>query len=241
MKRTAELVGSLVLGFIAGLTAGGCVIEKAPAQPAPTAASAPAATPSATTAAAPPSTPADDPNAEIPTDSDEPTAVSDPTPTQPAWEEPPKTEGKAEDMALGIVEGKPKGLEPGAPAAFWIWRNAQGIWKVRTTTAKKLHEFRGRVEGVQKPIGKVKPSRLEYGDHIRRGAQHEIIFKFATKGNIDGFDFRAPAGTCIRFDLMLDRGATAKRVFIGKNAVSPKTNHFILCNQPANAQAATVP
>lgn len=85
------------------------------------------------------------------------------------------------------------------------------------------------MKGVQKPIGKVHPSRTEFGDRIKRGTGGEVIFRFHTMGHIDGFDFRAPKDTCIRFDLQLDSGATAKKVSIGKGAVAPKTNHFTIC------------
>ena len=234
--RTA-LLGFFMIASTAGI---GCVVHNnpAPAQPAPAATpAAPAATPAApatpaaTTTAAPttPAPAADDPNAEIPADSEDPAPVAAPLPKQQPVEDPPATQGMPEETAAGVAEGKPKGAEPGAPAAFWIWRNAAGVWKLRTTTAKKLHEFRGRVKGVQKPIGKVHPSRTEFGDRIKRGTGGEVVFRFHTMGHIDGFDFRAPKDTCIRFDLQLDSGATAKKVHIGKDSVSPKTNHFTLC------------
>ena len=231
MKVITPLLGSLSFALIVGLGSGGCVVQKAPEQPAPAPAAAPAPAPPATATAAQPAAAADENESDIPADADDPAAVSDALPPQPGWEEPPNTPGKAEDTTPGVADGRPKGLEPGAPAGFWIWRNAAGIWKVRTTTAKKLHEFRGRVKGVQKPIGKMKPTRLEFGDHIHRGTGGEIAFKFATKGHIDGFDFRAPPAACVRFDLVLDSGATAKRVFIGKDVVLPKINHFIICNK----------
>jgi hypothetical protein len=230
-----------LLGFfaLAASTWVGCVVHNNPpgaappaaaATPAAAPAAAPAATPAATTAptAAPAAAP-EDPNAEIQADSDDPPAVADPLPKQETVEPPPATPGMPEETAAGIADGKPAGLEPGAPAGFWIWKNPAGVWKVRTTTAKKLHEFKGRVKGVQKPIGKVRPSRTEFGDRIKRGTGGEIMFRFHTKGHVDGFDFRAPKDTCIRFDLQLDTGATAKKVHIGKDKVSPKSNHFTIC------------
>jgi hypothetical protein len=241
MKLRTPLLGVCA---VLSIVAAACVVQQAPpanqAAPgapatttAPAAAPAPApatatAAPTATTPAAPAPV-ADDPNSDIPSDSEDPAPVTTPLPPQQPLEPPPATPGLAEQMAAGVGEGKPSGMEPGAPAAFWIWRNAAGIWKLRTTTAKKLHEFKGRVKGVQKAIGKVKPSRTELGDRITRGTGGEILFRFTTMGHIDGFDFRAPKDACIRFDLQLDSGATAKRVFVGKGAVSPKTNHFIVC------------
>lgn len=209
----------------------GCVVHKhdgppPAATPAATAAPAPAATTTAPAASTAPA--ADDPNADIPTDADDPAAVATPLPPQGTpVETPGGTPGLAEQLPPGAADGKPAGVEPGAPVAFWIWRNAAGVYKLRTTTAKKLHTFRGRVKGVQAPIGKVKPSRTELGDRIIRGSGGEVIFGFTTNGHVDGFDFRAPK--CVRFDLQLDSGATAKRVNVGKDAVQPKGNHFIVC------------
>lgn len=234
MKLRMPLLSILA---VISASAFGCVVHSGP----PPAQQAPAATPTTTPApatttaptAAPTATPttpaADDPNAEIPADTEDPAAVAAPLPQQQPVEAPPVTPGLAEETTAGIVEGKPAGVEPGAPAAFWIWRNAAGVWKLRTTTAKKLHHFRGRVKGVQKAIGVVKPSRTEFGDRIKRGTGGEVIFGFSTMGHIDGFDFRAPKDTCVRFDLQLDSGATAKKVFVGKNSAAPKTSHFILC------------
>jgi hypothetical protein len=227
-----------ILAFIS-IAAAGCVIQQGPpppnqqAQAAPPATAAPTAEPAATPTAAPtatePAPAVEDPNADIPADPEDPPTDSTPLPKQPAFDAPPPTPGLAEETAAGIGDGKPKGIEPAAAAAFWIWRNAGGIWKLRTTTAKKLQSFRGRIKGVQKPIGKVKMSRTELGDRMKRGTGGEVIFSFATMGHIDGLDFRAPKDACVRFDLQLDSGAAAKKVFIGKNAVSPKGNHFIVC------------
>lgn len=231
--RTA-LLGFFVFAVSTGV---GCVVHNNPG-PAPGA--TPPATPTAAPTAAPTTAPTtaptaaptpapDDPNADIADDAEDVPAVAAPLPKQQPVEDPPATQGMPEETTAGAVEGRPKGLEAGAPAAFWIWRNAAGVWKVRTTTAKKLHEFRGRVKGVQKPIGKVRASRAEFGDRIKRGTGGEVVFRFHTMGHVDGFDFRAPKDSCVRFDLQLDSGATAKKVHIGKDAVSPKTNHFVLC------------
>ena len=164
-----------------------------------------------------------------PDDAEDAPAIAVPLPAQQPLEDPFATPGMPEETAAGVAEGRPNGIEPAAPAAFWIWRNAAGIWKLRTTTGKALREFRGRVKGVQKPIGTVRPSRTEFADRIKRGTGGEVIFRFHTLGHIEGFDFRAPADACVRFDLQLDSGATAKKVHIGKASVAPKTNHFTLC------------
>jgi hypothetical protein len=221
----------VVLAF---MTVGvGCVVHqhKPPDDPAttPPAATAPAptATPTTTTAPTASTPPPADPNADIPAEADDPAAGTGALPAQTPVETPPATPGAAEDLAPGVQDGKPTALAEGAAAGFWIWQSPTGVWKFRTTTAKKLHTFRGRIKGVQSPIGKVKPSRAEMNDRIIRGSGGEVIFQFATNGGIDGFDFRA--ANCVRFDLQLDSGATAKKVNVGKDGVAPKGNHFKLC------------
>lgn len=222
MTRTFSALTALALGvgFI------GCVVHQGPppsAQPAPTA--APAPTPTGTIEPAPaPVT--NDPTAEIPADPEDPASVTDALPPQPPMEAPPTTPGAAEELAAGVADGKPAGIEPGSPAAFWIWRNPAGVWKVRTTTAKLPHLFRGRVKGVRSPIGTVRPSRTEFADRVAKAGQ-EVHFNFATKGHVDGFDFRVQG--CVRFDLQIDGGPAPKKIFVGQGVASPKTNHFILC------------
>jgi hypothetical protein len=233
MKLRTPLLGMLIV--LGGFSVG-CVIKEAPpanqpaaapATAAPAPAPATAATPTATATATPTATaPVEDTNAEIPADAEDPTPSTASIPAQDTWVDPPNTPGLAENTTAGMAEGRPKGLAAGAPAAFWIWRNAAGIWKVRTTTAGKLLAFTGRAKGVQAPIGRVKPSRTEFGDRLKRGTGGEVVFRFMSKGAIDGFDFRAPAKACVRFDLQLDGG---KVVHVGKEAASPKGNHFVLC------------
>jgi hypothetical protein len=231
MKLRTPLLGMLVA---LGAFSVGCIVKEAPpanqaAAPAATPAApapAPAATTApATTAAPAPAPAAEDPNAEIPADSEDP-ATTGTVPAQDTWAEPPNTPGLAEKEAPGIGDGRPSGLQSGAPAAFWVWRNAAGIWKVRTTTAKKVMVFTGRVKGVGAVIGRVKGNRTEFGDRLKRGSGGEIAFRFTTAGFIDGFDFRAPANACIRFDLQTDAG---KAIHVGKSAAAPKASHFILC------------
>jgi hypothetical protein len=210
----------------------GCVVHQHDRPPEGTPATPPATTPPAGTTATPAPTastpPVADPNADIEADSDDPPAGTGALPAQTPVETPPATPGSAEELPPGVQDGKAASLAEGAPAGFWIWQNpTTGVWKLRTTTAKKLHTFKGRIKGVQSPIGKVKPSRTEFGDRIVRGSGGEVIFGFTTNGHIDGFDFRAK--DCVRFDLQLDSGATAKKVNIGKDATAPKGNHFKLC------------
>jgi len=162
--------------------------------------------------------------------------VADPLPTQPAFEEPPEPPAPAtgtpaapqELKPLSIADGRPRGLAPGAPAAYWIWRDATGLWHLRTTTARLEHTFRGRVVGASAPVGGVSPSRSEFRDRIRvtpRG----VVFSFVTRGHIDGFDFRPADNQCVRFNLDMGGGPRPKRIYIGARRRSPRTGVFNIC------------
>ena len=131
-------------------------------------------------------------------------------------------------MPPGIANGRPPGMHAGAPVAFWIWRGPRGGWHLRTTTAGLFHEFRGRVAGLSAPLLAVHPTRVEFKDRIVMTPK-AVWFRFATKGHVDGFDFTVGGNSCVRFDLQLDRGPHAERIFIGRNAASPPSNHFVLC------------
>ncbi len=213
---------------VGGLVTGCVVHQRAPNDPPPPAV-APAPAPTAAPAPAPTAAPAPAPapTDEIAVDPEDPPPVATPLPPQETVEAPPPTPGLAERLPDGVGDGRPKGIEPGAPVAYWIWRNKAGIWKLRTTTAKKLHQFRGRVKGLKHAIKKVRPSRQEFGDRMAKGTGGEVFFRFHTKGHVDGFDFKVPG--CVRFDLQLDKGPAQKRVFIGKTSMKPKNNHFVLC------------
>jgi hypothetical protein len=171
-------------------------------------------------------TPSSDP--PIAQEADDPAPVATPLPAQEPLDEPPETTTPAERLG-SIAKGKPAGMDPGAPAAFWIWRADSGVWKVRTTTAKQPHTFRGRVQGVTAPIGAIRASRNELHDRVARAPNGSVFFKFTTNGNVDGFDFRVRDNACVRFDLKLDGGAVPKRIHIGSQQVEPKSNHFELC------------
>jgi hypothetical protein len=179
-------------------------------------------------AAAPPPASAE-PEAPIASEPDDPPVVATPLPPQTPVDEPPETKTPPEQLPPGVANGKPPGLEPAAPAAYWIWRAPSGVWKLRTTTATQLHTFRGRVHGVKAPIGAVRPSRTELGDRFVRAPDGNLYFKFTTNGHIDGLDFRVRDNGCVRFDLQLDGGPAPKRIHVGAQSVEPKSNHFVVC------------
>jgi hypothetical protein len=192
-----------------------CTVYSSP----PASAQAPAATPSTSA----------QPDAPIAAEPDDPPVVAAPLPPQQPVDAPPQTQSAPEQLPPGIANGRPPGMEPAAPVAFWVWRTPAGVWKVRTTTATVLHTFRGRLHGTRAPIGALHPSRAELGDRFVRAPDGSVYFKFTTNGHIDGVDFRVRDNGCARFDLQLDGGPAPKRIHIGAQSIEPKSNHFVLC------------
>jgi hypothetical protein len=119
-------------------------------------------------------------------------------------------------------------MHPGAPAAYWIWADPNGMWHLRTTTAGSPHRFRGRIAGATGAIVDVRPSRLDFGDRLRSGPRG-VGFDFHTRGHIDGVDFRPADNGCVRFALFIDGGPHPKRIFVGAQGVEPPHAHFAAC------------
>lgn len=149
-------------------------------------------------------------------------------PPQPAKDEPPQTPTRPSLMAPGSAAGRPDGFTPGAAPAYWIWQGPRGGWRIRTTTKKALHVFRGRITPLRTAIVGVDPSRTELRDRIWKSGS-DYLFSFKTAGHADGFTFKTRNNGCLKFDLQLDGGPVPKRIIVGKKQVSPATNHFIVC------------
>lgn len=201
--RTA-LLASVTLA--ASMTTAGCFIVPPP-QPAP------AAAPTATAAPAPTATAAPAPAEAFP---QQPEIVETHAPAE-APSEAPK----------GLAEGKPAGAVPGAPEAVWIWHDAAG-WHLRTTTARNLHRFQGRVWGGKGQIGNIRPSRTELGDRFRKGGNW-MYFDFNTKGHEDGFDFMIAENDCAHFNITIDGQPQPSRIHVGAQGTSPPKANFRVC------------
>ncbi len=149
-------------------------------------------------------------------------------PPQPAKEDPPSTPTRPSLMTAGVAEGRPDGFTPGAAPAYWIWQGPRGGWRVRTTTKATSHVFRGRITPVATDITVMSPSRTELREQVwKAGSSWHFVFR--TAGHADGFTFKTRDNGCVKFDLQLDGGPVPKQIIIGKNQLSPSTNHFILC------------
>lgn len=159
---------------------------------------------------------------------DQPAPPDVPPAAQAEFVEPPHSRSLPELLPPGAGTGRPPGFEPDAPAAYWIWQGPQGDWRVRTTTARSLHVFRGRLHGTTGSVVNVHPTRTEFRDRVRR-ARDGWVFDFRSAGHADGFTFATDDNGCLRFDLQLGGGPEPKRIFVGHDEVQPKSGHFIVC------------
>jgi len=129
-----------------------------------------------------------------------------------------------------VADGRPAGLKPGAPEAYYIWHDDHGKWwHVFTTTHSQLHRFQGWVWHDKDRFTDVKPSRMEWNDRIKYGDKG-ISWDFHTKGHEDGFSFKANGAQCVRFHTFIDgRPAHTGLVHVGAGGVHPPHHYFRLC------------
>lgn len=179
-----------------------------------------------------------------------PTAVSNQSsfalalPPQPAKEAPPASPVRAQLLPDGTGAGRPPGFRPDAPPAYWIWQGPRGNWRVRTTTQRRAHTFRGVIHGVQGPIVRMQPSRNVFRDRVwpvdrTGGVNRAWAFSFATNDHADGFIFAAEGNGCVRFDLKTDGGTTPIKIFVGPKQIEPVGGHFTVC--PRGVQPGQAP
>ncbi len=131
-------------------------------------------------------------------------------------------------MHYNVADGRPAGLRPNAPEAFWLWHDNRGQnWHVRTTTAGMRHRFQGAVlsDGV---ITNVNATDHSYADRLRADAK-SVNFDFFTQGNEDGFDFHVAGSQCVRFYMTVDGRSEPNLVHIGRGNAHPTSWHFKLC------------
>jgi hypothetical protein len=142
--------------------------------------------------------------------------------------------------------GKPKDFDAGDVQKYALWHDDDG-WHLRTTTAKKIHHFKGVVVVKGGTFENVKSLVLEAKDRWSIGPEkHKVIFDFATDTHVDGFDWHTSKDAdSIEFDLEIgpgnDKAPTQKkedRVFVGEKGDHPDKIPFTL---PAHPDAAKHP
>lgn len=125
-------------------------------------------------------------------------------------------------------EGKPS-YSAGMPKRFVIWEN-NDVFRLRTTTKKKLRVFSGFICAVNGTFNKVGLIRLDKGDVVKLSKDKNVIyFRFITKKGVDGFNFKTDAEKLV-YDLYIDkkRCKPLTEIFLGEKGKHPLKNPFFL-------------
>jgi len=147
-----------------------------------------------------------------------------------------KDKGKKKDQAFDTF-GEPKGFKAGDSARYAIWASKNG-WHIRTTTAKKLHHFTGKILVEGGVVTGVESHDLEskgkFADwwalHEKR---HEININFKTDRHIDGINFQvSKEAKQVRFNLHIDGKHQANLIFVGREGHHPENDPFNLPAHP---------
>jgi hypothetical protein len=142
-----------------------------------------------------------------------------------------QVKGKGKKDIVVDVFGEPKGFKAGEPARYALWASKTG-WHVRTTTAKKLHHFTGKIRVEGGVITGLEAHDLEYkgkfGDWWRISEKrHEITIDFKTDRHIDGINFQvSKEAQLIFFNLYIDGKHHADKIFVGKAGHHPERDPF---------------
>jgi hypothetical protein len=127
------------------------------------------------------------------------------------------------------AEGRPKDLKLGANRAYWLWKDEDRVWHLRTTAARRGHQF----EGVIRPFPGaeiVDVRGVGLGPNAQLGmAGRTVTFQWHTKQGMDGFDFRVNGGDCLEFELRINQDGDPAHIYVGKGQFSPQKEHFLLC------------
>lgn len=131
-------------------------------------------------------------------------------------------------LSASVAAGRSPELASGNYRAYWIWRDDDGVWHLRTT-ARRGHRFQGVVrplEGAQ--IGDLKLVGIDPKDRVGIVGR-TLSFDWQTRGAIDGFDFRIQGQGCVEFDLRLNEDGSSRYIYLGKDKIRPEAAHFLLC------------
>ena len=136
-------------------------------------------------------------------------------------------------LNIGVADGRSPKLHSGDRFAYWLWRDSDDTWHLRTTSARKAHHFQGRIHPI--PPGRISELAgvgLEGGRRRTDGlgmADGDIALDFTTKGEEDGLDFKFSRGECLELDLRIDGDGDPGKIFIGQKQTKPGNSHFMLC------------
>jgi hypothetical protein len=141
-------------------------------------------------------------------------------------------QGKGKKEQVLDPKGEPKGFKAGDSVRYAVWHTKAG-WHVRTTTAKKLHQFTGRIFVEGGMFTAVEPHDLEFkgrfGDWWKLGENRkEIVIDFKTDRHIDGINFQVSKETArVLFNLHIDGKHQRDLIYIGRAGLHPTTDPFV--------------
>lgn len=137
-------------------------------------------------------------------------------------------------LSASVAEGRSSDLHTGNPFGYWLWKEADGTWHLRTTAARQGHRFQGVIRpGVAGAIQALNGVNLSAGGRRRPSdALHldgnDIVFDFITHQGLVGLDFQLVGKSSLEFDLRIDEDADPGKIFIGSTRTTPAKAHFIL-------------
>ena len=125
--------------------------------------------------------------------------------------------------------GMPAGFTTGLSERYAVWYDAKdGYWRVRTTTAKTLHRFHGKVTVHGGTITEVASYHLEEKGKCEdqwKASQAGVVFDFKTDRGIDGIRFKTSKNAkTVQFDLHIDGKSQPTRIFVGAGGQHPATD-----------------
>lgn len=145
-----------------------------------------------------------------------------PAPLPPSSPNPPR-------LSVDLAAGRAPELATGNHRAFWIWRDDDGLWHLRTTSRRVAHRFQGTIRPL--PGSEIMDfKRVGLDPNDRAGlVGRTLSFDWRTSRLIDGFDFRLRGETGLEFDLRLDEDGSSRYIYLGRDRTKPSAAHFLLC------------
>lgn len=141
----------------------------------------------------------------------------------------PMSASTPDRIAIRAADGRATALRIGARRAYWVWKDEDGVWHLRTTAGQSGRAY----EGVIRPlpgaeITDLKPVGL--GPNAELGMTgRTLTFRFRTRNGVDGFDFRLNGSACVEFDLRIDGDGDPAHIYLGRTQQRPALQHFLLC------------
>lgn len=131
--------------------------------------------------------------------------------------------------------GRP-GFTAGKDAGVYVWREANGMWRLRLASGGLPQSFQGGISVVKAPLTSASTAYAEGNDVFRRTYPGQAEFELRVGGGdyLDGVDFSAPAGAGL---CLWGWGSLGKTVRVGV-AATPMTTPIDLLGNGACGGAA---